>query len=207
MRWRINICLALCLALASGAARGADPVAYQVAFAPSGDAALDKVAKQVSSLVALEKKLPPAPFALIGRAKADEAQFSIVLHSMGYDAGQVDITIDGKALTDPELLQELTAAPAHATATVHVALAKGEQFHVGQVTLAGLPPGFVPPAMVKTGDVAYAVPILAASPNLQIALQNDGYAFASVGVPLAMAMPRTSTLDVTYDITPGPRVD
>src|SRR5271157_4797270 len=98
MRWRMTIGLAGCLLLASGAARGADPVAYQVQFVPSGDAVLDGLLKQTSSLVALRRKLPPAPFALIGRAREDAAQSLIVLHSLGYDAGQVDITIDGKAL-------------------------------------------------------------------------------------------------------------
>lgn len=206
MRWRMTIGLAGCLLLASGAARGADPVAYQVQFAPSGDAALDRLLKQTSSLVTLRRKLPPAPFALIGRAKVDAAQFLIVLHSLGYDAGQADITIDGKALDDPALLGELTAAPAEETATVRVATQRGVRFRVGQVILTGLPPGFMPPPMVKTGDMALAAPILAAAPALQTALQNDGYAFANVGMPLAVALPQTHTLDVTYSVTPGPRV-
>ncbi len=206
MRWRIKAYLAVCLALFANAAQGADPVTYQVQFAPTGDGILDRTLKTTSSLVALAQKLRPAPFALIGRAKADEAQFYIVLHSMGYDAGQVDITIGGKTLGDPELLQELTAAPASVTAAVHVAVTKGARFRIGQVKLAGLPPGFVPPPAVRTGDVADAVPILAAAPALQMALQNAGYAFATVQPPLAVAMPRSATLDLTYDITPGPRV-
>jgi translocation and assembly module TamA len=206
MRWRITIGLAGCL-LASGAAQGADPVTYQVQFAPSGDEELDGLLKQTSALVALRTKLPPAPFALIGRARADTAQFLIVLHSLGYDAGRVDITIDGKELADPELLTSLTDMPGQETASVVVTPQIGTQFHVGEVTLNGLPPGFAPPSMVKTGDVALAAPILAASPNLRTALQNDGYAFANVGVPLAVAMPQTHTLNVTYSVDPGPRVD
>jgi translocation and assembly module TamA len=182
-------------------------VTYQVKFAPSGDAELDGLLKQTSALVALHGKVPPAPFALIGRAKADTAQFLIVLHSLGYDAGQVDITIDGKALTDPTLLTTLAAAPAQETATVEVTPQIGTQFHVGQVALHGLPPGFAPPPMIKTGDVALAAPILDAAPELRLALQNDGYAFASVGTPLAVASLQTHTLNVTYSADPGPRVD
>src|ERR1700744_1202326 len=78
----------------------ANPVDYTVRFTPSGDKELDGLLKQTSSLVSLDKKLPAAPFALIGRAQADSAQFITVLHSLGYDAGSVAITIDGKALTD-----------------------------------------------------------------------------------------------------------
>jgi translocation and assembly module TamA len=182
-------------------------VTYQVKFAPSGDEELDGLLKQTSALVSLRSKLAPAPFALIGRAKADTSQFLIVLHSLGYDAGRVDITIDGKALSDPALLATLTSAPAQEIATVQVTPEIGSQFHVGQVTLNGLPPGFTPPPMVKTGDLALAVPILAASLTLRSALQNDGYAFANVGTPLAVAMPQSNTLNVTYSVTPGPRVD
>ena len=199
--------LAGCLLLAAGTARGADPVSYRVQFAPSGDAALDGLLKQTSSLVALAQKLRPAPFALIGRAQADAGQFLTVMHSLGYDAGQVEITIDGKALDDPELLAELAAAPEKQVVVVRVVPDKGAPFRVGVVVLRGLPPGFVPPPLVRRGDVALAVPILAAAPALQTALQNDGYAFASVGVPLAVAEPQTHTLDVTYSVTPGPRVE
>lgn len=203
----MTIGLACCLA-ASGAAQGADPVAYQVQFVPSGDPALDGLLKQTSSLVALRTKLPPAPFALIGRAKADAAQSLIVLHSLGYDAGQVNITIDGKALNDPALVTALSEAPASQTVAVQVSAEKGPLFHVGKVTLAGLPQGFAPPPMVKSGDVALAGPILDASSTLRTALGNGGYAFAQVASPpLAVAMPQSQTLNVTYNIDPGPRVD
>jgi translocation and assembly module TamA len=207
MRWRLIIGLAGCLA-ASGAAHGADPVVYQVQFAPSGDAALDGLLKQTSTLVSLRTKLPPAPFALIGRAKADAAQSLIVLHSLGYDAGQVNITIDGKALNDPALLSALSAAPPSQTVTVQVTPEKGPLFHIGKVTLAGMPPGFTPPPMVKTGDVALAGPVLEGGPALRSALGNKGYAFAQVAAPpLAVAMVQSQTLNVTYTIDPGPRVD
>ncbi len=207
MRWRLRTCSALCLVLVCVGAQAADPVEYNVVFAPSGDEALDALLKQTSSLVALKTKLRPAPFALIGRARADEAQFLIVLHSLGYDAGQVDITIDGKALNDSGLLADLADAPTHQAVAVKVEPHIGAIFHIGQVTMQGLPPGFKPPHVVKTGDVALAEPILAAGPALQLALQNDGYAFATVGMPFAVATPATHTLSVTYSITPGPRVD
>lgn len=182
-------------------------MAYQVKFAPSGDAKLDGLLKQTSSLESLRTKLPPAPFALIGRAKADMARGLTVLHSQGYDAGQVDVTINGKALNDPALLTALTAAPASETAIVEVTPKIGKQFQIGQMKLQGLPPGFTPPPMIKPGDVALAVPVLAAGPTLATALQNDGYAFATVGDAQAVAFPKTHLLNVTYTATPGPRVN
>jgi len=184
---------------------GAHPVAYTLHFTPSGDATLDSLLQQTSSLVALQKKLPPAPFALIGRAQTDAQQFLVVLHSLGYDSGQVAITIDGTAPSDPTLVDTLTLAPARQTIQVVVTVQKGQVFRLGQVNLPGLPRGFAPPPTIKPGDPALAAPILAATATLRTALHNAGYAFATVSAPLAIA--QANTLDVTYTITPGPRVD
>jgi translocation and assembly module TamA len=185
----------------------ANPVTYTVAFAPSGDGELDGLLKQTSSLVSLQKKLPAAPFALIGRAQADVQQFTVVLHSLGYDAGSVDITIDGEALDDPALLDTLTQEPKGEAVTVRVTPRQGKVFLLGRVDVAGLPAGFSRPAMVKPGQPARAAPILAATPALRTALHNAGYAFATVSDPLAVAQPSTERLDVTYTVNAGPRVN
>src|ERR1700691_1711535 len=102
------------------AAFAAETVSYTVTFHPSGDARLDTLLKQTSSLVSLQKGLPAAPFALIGRAQADTQQFTVVLHSLGYDAGSVTITIDGMALNSPALVDRLIQAPAGERAQILV---------------------------------------------------------------------------------------
>jgi translocation and assembly module TamA len=200
--------LTLLAALAFGAtpAWAADPVNYKIKFAPSGDATLDSLLSQTSTLVALQKKLPPSPFALIGRAQEDLAQCLIVLHSQGYDAGSVTILIDGKALDDPGLLAHLTAAPSKPPAFVLVTAHKGAKFHIGLVTLTGLPAGVKIPANLRPGQPALAAPILDATPALTSALHNAGYAFATVSAPLAIATPATATLNVSYTIHAGPKV-
>ena len=205
MRRRAKLFLGVLLLLGAPA-DAADPVHYTVSFAPSGDATLDTLLRETSALVALRQKLPPAPFALIGRARADEEQFLTVLHSQGYDDGSVDITINGAQLDDPTLPDALTQAPESETAKVEVTPAKGARFKLGRVDTPGVPPGFTLPAMVKPGDPAYAAPILAAQPALLTALHNAGYAYASVGGPVAIANPATHLLDVSYSVTPGPRV-
>ncbi len=193
--------------LTGPAALASDPVSYTVSFAPSGDKTLDSLLKQTSSLVSLQKKLPPAPFALIGRAQADQQQFLIVLHSLGYDAGRVSISIDGDGLTDPALLDALTQAPAGEKLPVQVTIDKGPQFLLGQVNIPGLPPGFARPAIVQPGGVALAAPILNAPDLLRTALHNAGYAFATVSPPTAVARPGAHLLDVTYTVSAGPRVN
>jgi translocation and assembly module TamA len=206
MRRLVSV-LVLAAFCGGGSARAADPVSYAVTFAPSGDAELDTLLKQTSSLVALQKKLPAAPFALIGRAEADRAQFLIVLHALGYDSGSVTITIAGQNPEDPALLDTLTQAPKQPAVTVLITPQKGPLYHLGTVSMTTLPAGFSPPANIKPGDPARATPILAVPPALTTALHNAGYAFATVSPPLAVADGRTDTLDVTYTVVAGPRVD
>jgi translocation and assembly module TamA len=189
----------------------ANPVEYTVHFTPSGDAELDGLLKVTSSLVSLEKKLPAAPFALIGRAQADQAQFIVVLHSLGYDAGSVNITVDGKALGDPGLLDALTDAPAQPPVEVVVTADKGPLYHLNQVVFSSLPPGFtaapgIAPG-IAPGQVARAQPILAATPRMVTALHDAGYAFATVSAPFAVADDATRSLNVTYTVVLGPHVD
>ncbi len=206
MRRGLRLLLVFAALLGLRGARAADPVSYNVTFQPSGDAALDGLLKQTSSLVALRQKLPAAPFALIGRARADAGQFLIVLHSLGYDGGSVNISIDGRSYTDDGLLDALTAAPALAVVPVVVKPAQGSVYHLGRVDFGALPPGFTPPANVRPGDVALAAPVLDAAGTLRSDLHNAGYAFATVSLPLAVANRATHTLDVTYTVNAGPRV-
>jgi translocation and assembly module TamA len=195
------------IGLALRGARAADPVAYTVEFHPSGMAGLDLLLKQTASLVSLQKKLPAAPFALLGRARADQAQFATVLHSLGYDAGEVDISIAGRPLDDPGLADALAQAPEAAPVPVLITPHPGALFHLGRVAFSTLPPGFTAPPTIKPGDPALAAPVLAARGAMLSALRNAGYAFAAVGPPLAVANPATATLDVAFAVTPGPRVN
>ncbi len=207
MRRGLKISFALAAVLGLQGARAADPVDYTVTFKPSGDKVLDNLLKQTSALVALQKKLRPAPFALIGRAQADDKQFLIVLHSLGYDSGKVAISIDGRPYDDAGLLDALASAPAGAVAPVVVTPHEGPVYHLGKVDFGALPPGFVPPPTIKPGDVALAAPVLDATGALRSALHNAGYAFATVSAPLAIADGATDTLDVSFTVDPGPRVD
>jgi len=193
------------VACALGHAAYAGDLRYQVSFTPSGDKTLDALLTQTSQLVSLNQKQAVAPFALIGRAQADQAQFLIVLHSLGYDSGSVAITIDGLVPTDPDLLDKLQkqrqSAPARLVVTPH----PGPRFLLGEVSFLGLPRGLRLAGLPRSGEPALAAPILAASPALTTALHNGGYAFASVSAPQAVADLKTHRLDVTYRITAGAR--
>lgn len=206
MKVRTGLIVAGMLWLTGGGAFGADPVMYDVMVKRSGNASLDALLKQSSSLLTLQKTLPPAPFALIGRAKADSDQAITVMHSLGFDAGQVDITIDGMKLDDPGLLDHLSALPNPQHAQVLVTPHPGAVFRIGKLNLVGVPLGRDLPLGIKSGDIALAAPILAQPQIIQTALKNEGYAFANVSLPLAIAQIAEHRLDISYTITPGPRV-
>jgi translocation and assembly module TamA len=206
-RLLLGVALGIFLLHAFRSVQAADPVSYTVRFIPSGDPDLDRLLRETSALVSLEKKLPPAPFALIGRAQADGRQFVTVLHSLGYDAGKVVITLEGKPLSDPTLFATLVAAPKRPPVEVAVRAEPGPIYHISKIVFSQLPPGFTPPDTIKPGEPALAQPIIAMTPALVTALHNAGYAFAQVSPPYAMADDATRTLSVTYQVTAGPRVD
>lgn len=203
----LHLVLGLCLVCSPSAAFAADPVHYQVTFAPTGNQELDGLLKQSSALVALRSKLPPAPFALIGRSRTDQDQFLIVLHSLGYDSGQIKILIDGMALDNPALLAYLNQLPARQDAQVNIAVDKGPLYSLGDIRISGLPSGFTPDLKIHPGQSARAAPVLQARDQLTTALQNAGYAFAKVDEPYASANQTTHQLNISYAVHSGPRVD
>ena len=193
--------------LAVTATHAANPVTYRVIFEPTGDAALDTLLRQSSSLERLRGKLKVGPFALLSRAEADRKTFITVLESKGYDSGAVSITIDGRKVTDPSLAEHLRGAPAASPAIVTVRVIEGPLYHIGAIETPGLTEPEAATALgIHPGDPAEAGPILAASATLMARLKNDGYAFASVAAPIAYADPTGHTLALHYPVTMGSRV-
>jgi translocation and assembly module TamA len=198
--------LAACAAPA--AARAADPVKYTVTIAPTGEGGLDDAVKSASTLVSLRESAPVGPFALVGRAREDAQRFLTALHSFGYYRGTVSITIDGHPLDDPRLPDTLDAAPANAEVPVAVTLALGPLFHLGRIVLEGsVPPGAEAELSIHSGMPARAADVLAAGTMVQQTLRNDGYALAHVAPPVARLNESSDTLEVSFAVDAGPRVN
>ena len=200
--------LALAAWVPAGPGRAADPLAYEVAISPTGDAALDQAAHDASTLVGLRESAPVGPFALVGRARGDLDRMQTALNSFGYYNGGVAITVDGRPLDDPGLPDALDAVPEGTTVKVAVTLTPGTLFHLRHVTL---PPGVpaVADAALKLapGDPARAADVLAARDRIRTALLNAGHALAKVGEPVATLVPAADALDVSFPVEAGPRVD
>jgi translocation and assembly module TamA len=201
--------LAMLLLIAPGpATRAADPLPYAVNLDPTGDAAIDQVLHDASTLIALRANAPVGPFALVARARDDRERFAAALHSFGYYQGKVDLSIDSRSLDDPGLIDALEAAPADPPAQVAARFDLGPLFHLGAVAITGSLPTDFPTALgISAGDPAQAANVLAAGDRLLAALRDAGYAMAIVAPPVATLNPAARTLDVAFAVNAGPRVN
>jgi translocation and assembly module TamA len=211
---RIFACMPAILLLITpdAATRAADPLPYEVSIGTTGDAAIDTVLHDASTLVSLRASAPVGPFALAARARDDDGRFADALHGFGYYQAQADLTIDGRRLDDPGLIDALDAAPAAPPAKVVAQFTLGPLFHLGAVTVTGsMPPEVSADAPtdlgIRTGDPARAADVLAAGAHLLATLRQAGYAMATVQPPVAILHPADHTLDVAYAVNAGPRVD
>src|SRR4051812_48058024 len=192
----------------SGSSYGADQQGYtvEISGAPSSEA--DAASRASSQLVLLQKAGGVPPFALITRARDDIARLQTALDSFGYYQNSVAIRVAGLDLDDPELPKRLDELPAGTPAPVKVTLVPGPLFHLGKITVTGAPPGLAEGLLaITTGDVAAAAAVRDAGARLLAALQEDGFALATVSEPDAVADEQAHTIDITYRINAGPRLE
>jgi translocation and assembly module TamA len=196
------------ITITDGAPFAADPQPYTVSMGKTGNAALDGALDGSSELVSLRESAPVGPFALVARARNDQARFATALDSFGYFSGRAVIRIDNRAIDDPELVDLLEDSPSHPPAKVEVTFYPGPRFHLRNVTLLGsVPPDAAAALDLKTGAPAVAGDVLAAQQRLLSALRNQGYALAKVElVPATVHLPQ-QVMDVTFKVQTGPRVD
>jgi translocation and assembly module TamA len=199
--------LLACGVLGAPAAYAANPQSYKVDWTSSGDKAIDSTMKLTSQLETLRTTAPVDPFGLIARARGDVTRLQTVLQSFGYYDGSITITIDGMGLDNGALADALTALPKKSDARLKVDPTLGPLFHVGHIDIKGaLPTGMRQKMHLSPGAPAVASDVLAAGGNLQAALQDAGYAFATVDKPVAYEVPALHVLNLTFQVMTGPRV-
>jgi translocation and assembly module TamA len=184
-----------------------NPASYKVDWMPSGQRAVDSVLKATSQLETLRSTAPVDPYGLLARARGDVTRLQTVLRSFGYYQGAITITINGMDLDSPTLGDALSGLPKGTDAHVKVSAKLGPLFHIGRIEIEGqLPAGMERKLGLAPGDPAVATEVLAASANLQSALQNAGYAFAKMQGPAAKEDPAQHILNLRYRVSTGPRV-
>lgn len=190
------------------APRAADPQPYTVTLAKTGNSALDAALSGSSNLVSLRQTAPVGPFALVARARDDQARFTTALQSFGYFQGQVEIRIQGRPIDDPALVNLLEQAPASPPAQVAVNFTLGPEFHLRRVSLQGqVPPEAAAKLDLPAGAPALSGSVLAAQQRLLSALRDEGYALATVNLEPATVDLGTQSMDVAFKVDTGPRVD
>lgn len=191
------------LAFRATATWAADPQPYKVDIASTGNRTFDASLKATSQLVALRSN-PVSPFALVARARGDLDRLKTVIESFGYYQGSVSITIDGHALDDPTLADELGALPKKQDARCKVTFDLGPLYHIGTITTEGQLPDFAHATLgLASGAPAVASEILAGGARLLTALENHAYAFAKVDAPVAYEDPVNHVLNLTFHVVLG----
>lgn len=189
-------------------ARAADPQSYTVTIAATGLRDLDAALKAASQLESLQPAGPIAPFALVGRAQQDVERLGTVLEGFGYYDGKVTIAIDGRPLDDAGLPEALDALPQDKSAAVTVAVELGTLYQLRKIAIEGdIPETAFAQLGLKSGDPAVAANVLEAQKRLLTALQEEGYALATVSAPVAYEDPSEHVLDVSFHVVSGPQVD
>ena len=201
------------LAVLAGLPHGAlaaDPQPYTVTLPATGETPLDAALHDSSSLIALQSKAPAGPFALVLRARDDEARLKAALGSFGHYDGTATARILGRGLDDPGLPGALDAA-AGPVAGVFTST-PGPTYPLRTLSLSG-PTDAATMAQVRAamglhpGEPAHAADVLAAGGRMLSALRDSGHALAKVGDPAAALAPAAHALDVSWTIDAGPRVD
>jgi translocation and assembly module TamA len=175
---------------------------------PTASSAMDELLRTTSLLVTLREDSPVPPFGLIARATADVGRLNTVVNSFGYYRSVVTITIEGRALDDPDLPPFLDQVPQGMSVNVQVAVEEGPLYRLRTVTLNGTFPPVAQAALrLSSGAPAIAANIAAARERMLTALQEDGYALATVGEPVAYADDAAAVLDIQFQIEAGRQAD
>ncbi len=186
------------------AAWGADPLSYRVRLDGAIAKDIETTLTASSDLETLRKSAPVGPVGLILRARGDTVRLKTVLESYGYYDSAVTATIDGETLTSADLADKLAALPAGKDAGVVVAFTPGPQYHLGKISIEGdLPDGMRDLLNLHAGQAAIAADVLIAGTRLLTALQDRGYAFAKVDVPVADLLPDSHEMEVSFHVQTG----
>jgi translocation and assembly module TamA len=204
----IQTALVLLLAVTAfgSLAHAADPQPYRVEIASAGDGVMDATLKTTSDLQSLRRTAPVSPFGLIARARNDVDRLKTALESFGYYQAGVAIKIDGMLVNNPGLGEALSALPNGQDAQVAITFNLGPLYHLRRIDIDGDLPDAVRSTLgLATGQPAVAATVLAGRSRMLNALQEQGYAFATVDPPEAYEAEEAPVLDLRFHVVMGPK--
>ncbi|WEK51452.1 MAG: autotransporter assembly complex protein TamA [Candidatus Kaistia colombiensis] len=195
-----------------------EPVADAVPYKPTvnvidASRSLRKAITAASNLQSMKKSPPSGAAGLLRRARADIDQITAALYASGYYAGTIHITIAGRELEAPDILQAIEAARAAGPVPVQIDVTPGPLFHFGSITLVDADhhrPLAMAPTLkslrIQPGDEAKSTTILDAEGRIAEFYRKEGHAFAKVVDKDVVADHATNLVNVTYVVRTGPAV-
>jgi translocation and assembly module TamA len=202
------IALLLAVTAFGSLAHAADPQPYRVEIASVGNSDIDAALKATSDLISLRGTAPVSPFGLIARARSDVDRLTTALESFGYYQCSVAIKINGTLVNNPGLGDILAALPKGRDAQIAISFTLGTLYHLGRIDVDGdLPDGVRSTLGLDTGQPAVASMVLAAGSRMLAAMQDQGYAFATVDAPVAYESADSPALDLRFHVVTGPKVN
>jgi translocation and assembly module TamA len=192
------------------AATAVPGVPYTVAFQiEGGDADVEKIATETSTLKTLEKEAPPGPPGLIGRAKADIERIAAALMATGRYGAVVDVTVAGVPVASESAADAAQRSRKPVPAVVRVD--PGPVFTFGSVRIQPLDrvasAAEIDPRKVglETGKPAPSTAIFGAESQIVDRLRAAGYPFAPTTGRDVVADHARKQVDVTIRVAAGPR--
>lgn len=182
-----------------------DPLPYSATLVAEGaDRRLRKALSRASGLIEGQKTPPSGLTGLIARARQDIGRLTAILYENALYAGEVFITVDGRPLASIGPFDSVGAPPV----PVQIEVIPGRPFVFGTIDAAPLPDGVrLEKLGLVSGATAGSSVILQAEGALVTTWQDQGYPLARAGPRDTVADHRNDTLDVTFNIEPGPLAD
>ena len=206
-RGKCVLCL-LVYALLICNARAADPQPYMVTIEPSASSEINDLLNSTSLLATLRESAPVPPFGLIARATGDVERLTTVLNSFGYYIPPLPSRSKDALWTTRccrpfltrfhKACRSMCRSRSRRDRSIACGASRSrEPFRPRPKRALGLTPG------AARGRRQCA----AARERLLTALQEDGYALATVSEPIAYADDQAMVLDIEFRVETGPQVE
>lgn len=189
-----------------------DELPYVTALEPVSDESATAALTGASNLISLQSSPPAGPVGLIRRALADHDRLYGALGALSYYGGEVQITIDGRPLDDPGLIDQLTARRSQEPVEVTIKIDLGPAYNFETVRLtdpegSSLLPVTIDraPLGLDPGKPALSATILSAEGAMVAQMNNQGYPLAKIPSREAVVDHASQTMDLTEVLDAGPR--
>jgi translocation and assembly module TamA len=184
-----------------------DPVRYQpVLHLTSENRGLAKALAAASLLIAKKDTPPSGTVGLIQRARDDQANLVGKLYEESFFGGTVAISLDGRPLDSVSVTESLGRKDTKVAVTITIDT--GAPFSFGKIRVSGVPGDQATAVLAEAGLVegapATSTIIHAAADSLVLDWQREGHPFARIAGQQVVADHATDTVDVTFEVRPGP---